>query len=77
MESLDETGRARLDHGLVAFVECDVADGGHFGRECALGDGGRAQAQVLLRPGIDRDLALVGVATAVGVDRHQHHVHER
>jgi hypothetical protein len=63
-----------LHKSLVALVKGNAAHGKYLGREQALGDSSGTHAQVLLDAWADGDIALVG--TAIGVDRHQHHVHE-
>ena len=74
MQALHITGGACLNQGLVALVEGNAADGRHLRRQRALGNFGRAYAQVLLNPRTDGDISLVAVP--IGIDGYQHHVHE-
>ena len=80
VQAFDETRGARLHKGLVALVEGDVAHSRNLERQRSLCHFGCAHAQILLNARADRDLACftaVASVIALGIDRHQHHVHKR
>ena len=75
MQAFDVASGARLHNHLIALVVGDAAHGRYLWREHAFGDGCGAHTEILLDARTDGDLALIGVT--LGVNRHQHHVHER
>ncbi len=75
IQTFNEANAACLHHGYIAFVVRHAADGNDYRGQIALGDFSGTNAQILLYPRTDIDLAIV--AGIIGVDRDQFHIHER